>query len=240
MCGVEDQKATIQQLPHLDAGALPGTSSGSGWKLQPTAGQRDGVVPRHHSRIAAGQDGLEVAGGAPPSWGSITSGFCEAAVEVGDEVGQEGLGGLNGGDPAQPEFGHQAILEGLPQALDAALGLRTLSGNEADRQLAQHVAELGGMPRARELLFDRPVGIVADKDGETIAVEVARQAVCADQAQQQFGVAVQILMVTEVKGEDLAGGVIDRPQQGEHRLGLAQPAELTAIELDQSALARFA
>jgi hypothetical protein len=53
------------------------------------------------------------------------------------------------------------------------------------------------------------VRIVADKDGESIAIEGQGQAVGGDELLQQGDVTVQILGGPEVQGEDGAGGVVD-------------------------------
>src|SRR5437773_1693009 len=58
----------------------------------------------------------------------------EAAVVVGAESGQERVGGLRRGDAVQTQFADEAILQSLPEALDAALGLRGAGGDEADAE----------------------------------------------------------------------------------------------------------
>jgi hypothetical protein len=68
-------------------------------------------------------------------------------------------------------------LQRLPKAFDAAFGLRRAGGDEPDPELAQEAAEVRGVLEAAQLLRDGPVGIVADKDVEAIAIEGQGQAV---------------------------------------------------------------
>ena len=90
---------------------------------------------------------------------------------VGEIGRQEGLGGRDGRDPVEAQLGDEAILQGVPEALDAALGLGRVRGDVADAEVPQDLAELGGCWRALELFLEAPVGVIADEDAEAIAVE---------------------------------------------------------------------
>jgi hypothetical protein len=62
-----------------------------------------------------------------------------------DEVGgQEGFGRLDGRDAVPAQLGDEAVWQGFPAALDAALGLGRVGADEADREVSQDLAELGG------------------------------------------------------------------------------------------------
>ena len=67
----------------------------------------------------------------------------EAAIVVGHEAGQEGLGGGRGGEALEAEFLHEPILQRPVGALDAALRLRALGANAVDVELAEGAPELG-------------------------------------------------------------------------------------------------
>jgi hypothetical protein len=56
-------------------------------------------------------------------------------------MGEEGVGARDRGDPRQPQLGHQPILEGLPQPLDAALGLGTEGIDGLDAQERKKVPD---------------------------------------------------------------------------------------------------
>src|SRR5207247_5290338 len=84
----------------------------------------------------------QVAGRRPPGGSGARRGPGEAAVVVGAESGQERVGGLRRGDAVQTQFADEAILQSLPEALDAALGLRGAGGDEADAEGVEHAAEV--------------------------------------------------------------------------------------------------
>src|SRR5262249_37482222 len=183
-----------------------------------------------------GGPGGESAGGGPPRGGGGGGGPGEAAVQVGEERGEEGVGGFEGGDAAQPQFADEAVLQGLPEPFDAALGLRGACGDEPDTELAQDAAEVRGILGAVQLLLESPVGIVADKDVEAIAIQGQGQAVGGDKLLQQGDVAVQILGGPEDQGQDGARGIVDGPVQGELGTARLEPREGASVELHEGAI----
>jgi hypothetical protein len=98
------------------------------------------VIAGHDRGVAAAEHAREIARRAAPGRGGLPRGDGESAVEVGDEGRQEGIGGLAGGDAAQAQFADQAILQRLPEAFDAALGLGALGGDVPDAEVLQHAA----------------------------------------------------------------------------------------------------
>jgi hypothetical protein len=62
------------------------------------------------------------------------------------------------------KFADQAVLKGAPGALDAALGLRRISGDLLDAEFFQSLSELSGRLFSGELFGQGPVSIVALKD----------------------------------------------------------------------------
>src|SRR2546430_1474507 len=107
--------------------------------------------------------GVEGTRGAPPEGRWVGGGAREAPVEVGDEGRQIGVGGLEGRDPSEPQFADEAVLQGLPQPLDAALGLRGVGLDVADPELLQDAPEVGGVLGAVQLFLERPVAVVAGR-----------------------------------------------------------------------------
>ena len=81
----------------------------------------------------------------------------KAAIEVGEEGGEEGVGGLEGREAAEPELDDEAVLQGAPEAFDAALGLRRAGRDVADAEVVEDAAEVGRMLGALELFLQRPV-----------------------------------------------------------------------------------
>ena len=87
----------------------------------------------------------------------------KAAVVVGDELAQHGIGGVEIRGLRQTQFAGEAILQHAPETLHATFGLRAVSGDEGDAQLFQCAAELGGLAFSGQLLFDGPAVVVADE-----------------------------------------------------------------------------
>ena len=114
-----------------------------------------------------------------------------------------------------------------------------MRGDVADAEVPQDLAELGGMLRALELFLEAPVGIIADKDPEAIAVEGYGQAVPLDQPLQQGEIPMQVLGGAEVERENGAGGVVDGAEEEPGRAG-AQPVERAAVDEDEGAQGRVA
>jgi len=164
----EDEEAPVQALAPLEPSAGVGAAAG---ELDPAGPEADGVVVGHDAGVATAEEGREIAGDGAPGGGDVGGGVGEAAVEVGEERGEEGVGRLEGGDAAQPQLADEAVLQRLPEAFDAALGLRRARGDEPDTELAQDAAEVRGVLAAAQLLLDGPVRIVADEDVEAIAIE---------------------------------------------------------------------
>src|SRR6266851_615723 len=112
----EDEEAPVQTLAHLETTAGVGAAAR---QLDPAGAEVDGVVVSDHASVATAQEGGEIAGGGAPGGGGGGGSPGEAVVEVGQELGEEGIGGLEGGDAAQPQFADETVLQGLPEALDA-------------------------------------------------------------------------------------------------------------------------
>src|SRR5437667_337000 len=76
----------------------------------------------------------------------------EAAIEVGEERRQEGGGGLERPDPAQAQLADETILQRLPEAFDAAFGLRGVGGDVANAEVLEDAAEVGRVLSALQFL----------------------------------------------------------------------------------------
>jgi hypothetical protein len=103
------------------------------------------------------------------------------AVSVVDlDAPSKGFAELNFGTgeaEAEAEFTGKAILKSAPQALNAALGLRTVGRNVSDAELRKSATELRRLAFPRELFFDRPVVVVAYEDAVLVSIEAERGAV---------------------------------------------------------------
>src|SRR5437899_11686804 len=225
-----------------DLGGAAGGGAGAGapGNLDPGRPEADRVVAGDDARIATAEEPIERAGRPPPDAGRVSRGPGEAAVEVGEEGGQVGIGRLEGGDPAEAQLADEAVLQGLPQTLDAPLGLRGGGLDIAGAEFLQDAPEVGGVLGAVQLFFERSVVVVAHEDVEAVAVDRERQAVLAEDLVEDDGVAVEILGGAEVQGKEPRGGVVDGPQECHRRPTLFEPVKGAAIDLHQTAGGSFA
>ena len=130
------------------------------------------VVVADDAFMREAADALEIVGGGPPSFGGLARSAREAAVVVGEELAQDGVGGIaDRRRRARRSSLRKAILQHAPETFDAAFGLGRLCGDEGDAELCQGAAELSGLALAGELFLDGPVVIVANEDAAAIAVE---------------------------------------------------------------------
>ena len=67
-------------------------------------------------------------------------------------AGSRAFGVVQAGDSADAQFADEAILQGAPEAFDAALGLRGLSSDEANAEVLEHAAEVSGILLAAQFL----------------------------------------------------------------------------------------
>ena len=124
----------------------------------------------------------------------------------------------------EAEFADQAVLAGAPGALDAAFGLGRVGGDLLDAEFFQSAAQMGGALFSGELFGEGPVGIVALKDAVAVAVEAEGHAVGGDHGVQSAEIAESVFRFElEVGGEDLAGGVILKADEGEFGAAAFEP-----------------
>ena len=98
---VQDDEAAIEQFPELDLLARPAPPAGAGRQLHAAQGEAHGVVVSDAAVIPAGELEREVARRAPPGRLRAGRGPREAPVVVGEESGQEGIGGVERSHAAQ-------------------------------------------------------------------------------------------------------------------------------------------
>ena len=117
--------------------------------------------------------------------------------------------------------------------------MRGVSGNLLDAELLQGLSELSGSLFAGELFGECPVGVVALKDGVAIVVEAEGNAVGGDHGVQSAQIADSIFRFElEVSGEDLAGGVVLKTDEGEGGATALEPIVAASIGEDHHAETR--
>ena len=122
----EDEQAAVEALPKFHATARVGAAAG---QLYPAGAEADSVVVGDAARVPTAQPGGEIARGRAPGAPGVSGRPREARVEVSEEGGEKGIGRLERGDAAQTQLAHEAVLRGLPEALDAAFGLGGMRGD---------------------------------------------------------------------------------------------------------------
>jgi hypothetical protein len=105
-----EEQPTVEALARLDATARIRAAARAARDLSPAAAEADGVVARHGAAVAAAQHVGEVGGRPPPGRGGVGGRMGKAVIEVGEELGEEGVGDLEGREPSKPEFDDEAVL----------------------------------------------------------------------------------------------------------------------------------
>src|SRR5579871_313684 len=234
---VVKRNAAVERLINLHFGSGETVAAGLRMNLQPLAAPLHNVVVADDALVGKAADAFEISGSRPPDGFGFARPASEAAIVVGDEAGQDAVGGIQIGCARQTEFAGEAILEHAPEAFDAAFGLRRLGGEEGDAELQQSAAELSGLALASELFVDRPVLVIAGEDAAAITVEGNGDAIAAQEAPEQVEIALRGFRGEELGGQDFAGGIVLHAQSGEMRAAALEPVVGRAVELNEFAFA---
>lgn len=193
------------------------------------------VVVANHALMNEAANPVEIVGCGAPCGLHVAGAAGEAAIVVGQEVAEHGVGRVQIASLSQTEFAGEAVLQDAPEAFDAAFGLRAAGGNEGDAELIESAAELGGLAFSGELFFDGPEVVVAHEDAAVIAVESERSAVAAQQLAQQAKISEGSFGGKELSAQDLSGGIVLQSEGGEPGATALQPVVGRAIQLHQFA-----
>jgi len=195
------------------------------------------VVVTDDALVNEAADAVQIFRGGAPGGLHITRPAGEAAVEVGDESAQHGVGGVQIAGLSEAQLAAQTILEDAPEAFDAAFGLGTAGGDEGDAELLEGASELSGLTFSGKFFCPRPEIVIADEDAAVIAVEGEGSAVAAQELAQQREIAGGGLGGKELGGEDFSGGIVLQAERGEARAAAFEPIVGRAVELHQFAFA---
>ena len=232
---VIDRDLTFERFVDLHFGPGKAEAVRLGWDLERAA------LPLHDVVVADAAFVHEAADAVEVFWGGTPGGFClarsasEASVIVGQEAAQDSVGTIPIGGAGQAEFTGETVLKSAPQAFDAPLGLRRISGNVGDTELRQGAAKLSRLTFAGELFCKRPVIVVADKDAVVIAVKTKGKTVTAQQAAKQPEIAASVFGGEKFGDHDLAGSVVEKAEQGELGAAIFEPAVQAGIEQEHFA-----
>jgi hypothetical protein len=201
--------------------------------------ESDGVVVGDRALVATGENAVELPRRATPGGLAVPRRDGESAVVVGHELGQEGAGSLERVDLAQPQFDDKTVLERLPQAFDAALGLRAEGWDVGDAKLLEGVAERSGFLTPLELFFHRPVLVVSFEDARAVTIHALGQSIDSERVAQDEAIAMEILVRAEDKAEDLSGGIVEGAHEIDSLPTILEPRERGAVDQNHGPEARL-
>ena len=227
--------AAIKSLIDLDFGSGKAEALTLLRDLETLALPLHDVVVADHALMDKAADVVQIFRCGTPCGLHFAGAAGEAAVEVGDEYAQHGIGGVQIASLSEAQLAAQTILEHAPETFDAAFGLGTASGNEGDAELLQGAAELGGLAFAGELFFHRPEVVVADEDAAVIAIKGERDTAVTQQLAEQGEIAGSGFGGKELSGEDFTGGIVLQTERRETGAAAFEPVVRGAVELYQFA-----
>ncbi len=230
---VKQRDASVQGLIDLNFGAGKAEALALLRDLEALTLPLHDVVVTDHALMNEAADAVQIFRGRTPGGLHFAGPAGEAAVEVGDEDAQHGVGGIEIVGLSEAEFAAQTILEHAPEAFDATFGLRTASGDEGDAELLESASELGGLTFSGELFFHRPEVVVAYEDAAVIAIEGERDTAVTQQLAEQGEIAGGGFGGEELSGEDFPGGIVLQAEGSEARAAAFEPIVGRAIQLHQ-------
>ena len=230
---VIERNASVESLMEMDFGSGKAEALPLLEDLETLALPLHDVVMANHALVDEAADAVQIFGRGAPCGLQIARAAGEAAVVVGHEDSQHGVGGVEIARLSQAEFAAQTILQYAPEAFDAAFGLGTAGGNEGNAELIERATELSGLAFSGELFFHRPEVVVADEDAAVITIKGERRAVAAQQLAEQGEIAGSGFGGEELGGEDFPGGIVLQTESGEARAAAFEPVMRGAIELHQ-------
>jgi hypothetical protein len=173
---VEELDAIVEVFADGDAAPAQGIAWGASAGLDDVAlaGELGNEVLGELARVLQRADAAQLfVRSSPRAVGvaGLSRGYGEAGVVLLQIRPEEGVGGADIRDPCEAQGLDQAVLQGLEQAFDPALGLRARGLDGGDLELVQGAFEL----RRGEVL-----GIVLGEDRVAIAVQGRRAALTGD------------------------------------------------------------
>jgi len=234
---VVERDAAVESLIEIDFGSGKAEALSLPGDLEALAFPLHDVIVADHALVNETADAIQVFRGWTPSGLQVTGTASKAAVVVGQEDAQHGVGGSEIASLSESELAGEAILEDAPEAFDAAFGLRTAGGDEGDAELIERATELSGLAFSSELFLDRPEVVVADEDAAVIPIKGEGRAVAAQQLAEQGEIAGGGFGGEELSGQDFTGGIVLQAEGGETWATTLEPIVGRAIELHQFAFA---
>ena len=141
----------------VDVDVQPGIAAAAraGMQLEEAAIELDGVVVLDGPVVLEAADAIEVRARRrrAPGRRGVRGRLGKARIVAGEKPVEDLLGLGERAGLGEAQFNHQAILKGAEEALDAAFGLRRVSGDPADAEFPEGPADLGLARGSAELLL---------------------------------------------------------------------------------------
>jgi len=228
---VVERDTAVESLIEMDFGASKAEALSLLGDLEALAFPLHNVVVADDALMNKAADAVQIFRGGAPSGLHFTGPTGEAAVEVGKEVTQHGVGGVQIASLSQAQLAAQTILEDAPEAFDAAFGLGTAGGDESDAELFEGASELSGLTFSSEFFFSRPEVVIADEDAAVIAVEGERDTAGTQELAEQGEIAGSGFGGEELSGQDFSRGIVLHAERGQSRAATLEPIVGRAVEL---------
>jgi len=163
---VADPQAAVEPLLDDDRPPGPAPAIAPAGQGEVTARPADRVVPADPAWIVEAEDrlGAQAVGPAAPGRSRVSGRHGEPRVVPIEEVGQEGVGVVDRGDPLQAQLDDEPVLERPPQPLDPALRLGRAGADPGDLRLVEGTPDLGQAALAGELLGERRGAVLLDDE----------------------------------------------------------------------------
>ncbi|HUY97911.1 MAG TPA: hypothetical protein VMW47_09905 [Verrucomicrobiae bacterium] len=151
-----------------------------------------------------------------------------------DEVfGEEHVGRIQGGHALKAPLTAEAVLEGTPETLDAARGLRGAGQDELRLELVKEAPHRSRLASAGQTLL--PAGLLfagLHEDAVSIGVHGQGHALAHHDLAQHQDVRLGVFLLPEGRCGDLPGGIIDSAHPGHVRTAALHPIVATAVDLE--------
>lgn len=238
LTAVIDRQRAVQVRVDVDASAGIAAAAGPGAELQQAAVELEGVVVSHGPPILEAADAFELIRGRrwSPCRLGVGGPMSEARIKSREKPIEHALCLGERARLREPQFDHEAVLEGAKEAFDATSAFRRRGGDPADAEFLEGAANLSRFGRSVELLGEGPrrAGI-AMKDSMPIGVRSRGHPIAADEAAEQAEVPLRLFPGAKDAGEDLSRGIVNGRVEHEPGPAVLEPRVVAAVHLDKEA-----
>lgn len=238
LAAVMDGEPPIQVRVDGDAGVGVTATARAGGELQDPRAELQGVVVAHLALVLEAADVLEGCGRRRrlPRGLGMRGGLRKAGIEAREKPVEHALCLVQRPGLREPQFDHEAILEGPKEPLDAPFALWGGGRDPTDAQFVEGPADLCGGHGPVQFLGQGAWGAgIAMKQAMAIGVHGSRDAIALDETTEQEEVAMRIFLGAKDTGEDLPGSIVNGRVEDETWAPVLEPGMVAAVHLDEQA-----